>query len=151
MDIVDSSVRSRMMAGIRSKDTKPEMIVRKFLHANGFRYRLHSRKLPGKPDITLPKYRTVIFIHGCFWHQHEGCAKAYRPSTRREFWELKFASNKARDKKVLDALKESGWKTIVIWECGLANLNPDIGLKWLIHELEDSKSLPIEWPEIPRS
>ncbi|WP_233526760.1 MULTISPECIES: very short patch repair endonuclease [unclassified Herbaspirillum] len=137
------------MAGIRSKNTKPEMVVRKFLHSKGFRYRLHSAKLPGKPDLALSKYRTVIFVHGCFWHQHEGCARAYRPSTRKEIWELKFASNKARDKKVLDALKELGWNSIVIWECGLVNSDPDIALKWLPYEIEHPKSYLFEWPDTP--
>src|SRR4051794_34831289 len=119
MDIVDSATRSRMMGQIRSRDTKPEMAVRKFLHANGFRYRLHDRKLPGRPDLVLPKYQTVVFVHGCFWHQHSGCSLAYTPATRREAWAEKFSLNKTRDERALEALKKMGWNVIVIWECGL--------------------------------
>ncbi|HAT2126354.1 TPA: DNA mismatch endonuclease Vsr [Legionella pneumophila] len=117
-DVVCSSKRKEMMAGIRNKDTKPEMIIRKALFAKGYRYRLHRKNLPGKPDIILPKYRTIIFINGCFWHCHD-CHLFKWPQTRKEFWETKILSNKARDEENKDALLKSGWRILVIWECSL--------------------------------
>jgi len=119
IDIVSKKTRSRMMSSIKSKDTKPEMIVRRFLHRQGFRYRLHVKELPGSPDIVLPKYRTVIFVHGCFWHQHKGCSYATIPANNKEFWLDKFSQNQLRDSRNLDDLHKLGWKTIVVWECGL--------------------------------
>lgn len=118
-DIVDSKVRSRMMSGIRAKDTKPEMMVRRYLHGLGFRYRLHNRSLPGRPDIVLPKYNTIIFVHGCFWHRHSGCSLAYMPKSNAEAWQKKFESNVNRDKKVWAELTNAGWKVIIVWECSL--------------------------------
>lgn len=106
------------MAGIRGKDTKPEMIVRKGLHARGFRYRLHSRDLPGRPDIVLPKYRAVIFVHGCFWHGHD-CHRFSIPSSSRDFWAEKVTANRARDLVTTDALSFMGWRQAMIWECAL--------------------------------
>jgi DNA mismatch endonuclease, patch repair protein len=97
IDIVDQQTRSRMMSGIRGKNTKPELALRRALHARGFRFRLHSKKVHGRPDLVLPKYRAVVFVHGCFWHQHEGCRYATTPATRSEFWQAKFAANVARD------------------------------------------------------
>lgn len=105
------------MVANKSKDTKPEILVRKLLHALGYRFRLCRKDLPGKPDIVLPKYRTVIFVHGCFWHQHAGCKAASRPSTNVEFWEKKFARNRERDARVEAELAALGWRVIVIWEC----------------------------------
>jgi DNA mismatch endonuclease, patch repair protein len=109
--------RSEMMARIRSKDTKPEMVVRHFLWASGFRYRLHGKQLPGRPDIVLARYRTVVFVHGCFWHGHENCKQFKLPSTRREFWEAKISRNQERDLLSLAKLKAMGWNVIVVWEC----------------------------------
>lgn len=120
-DIVSPEVRSRMMSGIRSKNTHPEIAVRKWLHAAGYRFRLHRKDLPGTPDIVLPRFRLVIFIHGCFWHQHEGCRQATIPQTRREWWMNKFAANKDRDRKVRRALEESRWRVVVLWECEVRN------------------------------
>ena len=111
---VDKETRSRMMSGIHGKNTKPEMLIRKGLHALGFRYRLHSLKLPGKPDIILPKYRAIILINGCFWHAHN-CHLFKWPSTRKEFWEAKILSNKKRDLENLKQYSDAGWKTLVIW------------------------------------
>lgn len=117
-DVVDAATRSRMMAGIRGKDTKPEMIVRRALHARGFRYRLHNRKLPGSPDLCFPRYRAVIFVHGCFWHGHN-CATFKWPKTRADFWKTKINSNQARDIAAKKRLIELGWRVTTIWECDL--------------------------------
>ena len=119
MDIVDSATRSRMMSGIQSKNTKPEMLVRRYLHAQGFRYRLHTRELPGSPDLVLPKYRVVIFVHGCFWHRHASCRFATQPSSNIERWETKFQINVERDARNVAALQAAGWRVLVVWECEL--------------------------------
>lgn len=115
-DVVDAATRSRMMAGIRTQGTKPEIIIRKALHARGFRYSLHSKGMPGKPDIVMPRWRVAIFVHGCFWHQH-GCHLSKMPATNMDFWEKKLAGNKLRDEKVTQALVAMGWRTATIWEC----------------------------------
>ena len=112
-------VRSYNMSQIKGKNTKPEMLVRKYLHAHGFRYRLHSKDLPGKPDIVLPKYKTLIFVHGCFWHGHEDCKYFVVPKTNTDFWLNKINGNIINDKKVLNALKKDGWRIVVVWECSL--------------------------------
>ena len=117
MDIVKPAVRSRMMAGIRNKHTKPEIVVRHLLHGSGFRYRLHQSRLPGAPDIVLAKYRTAVFVHGCFWHQHRGCRLAKMPSSNVEFWEKKLHGNRARDQRHVDQLRASGWRVLTVWEC----------------------------------
>lgn len=122
-DVVDAATRSRMMAGIRAKDTKPEMIVRRALHKAGFRYRLHVKDLPGKPDIVLAKYKTVIFVHGCFWHGHM-CSKFKWPKTREEWWRKKIEGNAARDAANIAALKQLNWRTIVVWECETSEFSP---------------------------
>lgn len=122
-DIVDPATRSRMMSGIRGRNTKPEIIVRKYLHAAGFRFRLHVKDLPGKPDIVLPRYKTVIFVHGCFWHQHPGCKDAVMPKSNKEFWFTKLNSNISRDQKNITALQTQGWKTIIFWECDIRNMD----------------------------
>lgn len=121
MDKLTKEHRSWNMGRIRSGNTKPELMVRSLLHKMGYRFRLHRKNLPGKPDIVLPKYKTVIFVNGCFWHRHAGCAKAYTPKSRVDFWEDKFRSNIERDNKAQDELKILGWKVIVIWECELAD------------------------------
>ncbi|MBK7376915.1 MAG: DNA mismatch endonuclease Vsr [Chitinophagaceae bacterium] len=118
-DVHTPRQRSYNMQQIRSKDTKPEMLVRRFLHANGYRYRLHVKNLPGKPDIVLPKYRTVIFVHGCFWHGHKYCKYFVMPKTRTKWWMDKINRNKANDEKVIKTLKKDNWKVMVIWECRL--------------------------------
>ncbi|XZG70281.1 very short patch repair endonuclease [Chitinibacteraceae bacterium HSL-7] len=115
-DIVDKAARSRMMSGIRSKNTKPEMLIRKALHARGFRFRLHVKDLPGKPDLVFPKYKAVIFIHGCFWHGHN-CRYFQLPKTREEFWRAKINANQMRDHCQVTSLKQRGWRVLVIWEC----------------------------------
>ncbi len=115
--------RSRNMSAIKSKNTKPEIAVRKILHSMGYRFRLHRKDLPGSPDIVLPKYKTVIFVHGCFWHRHENCKYASTPKTRKEFWESKFKANVKRDKENQEKIKNIGWQSVVIWECQLKNLD----------------------------
>lgn len=118
MDVVDRATRSRMMSGIRGKGTKPELAVRSFLHRAGLRFRLHA-KLPGKPDLVLPKYRTAVFVHGCFWHRHEGCRYATTPASNVEFWHEKFSGNVQRDERVKRQLEEQGWRVETIWACQL--------------------------------
>lgn len=117
------------MARIRSTDTKPEMIIRKGLHAAGFRFRLHTRSLPGRPDIVMRKHRCVIFIHGCFWHGHEGCPYFRLPKTRPEFWSAKIGANQARDRRVMDALIRDGWRVLIIWECATRTIPVSILVK----------------------
>lgn len=116
-DIVDRKTRSRMMAGIRGKNTRPEMLLRSALHALGFRYRLHVRNLPGCPDLVLPGYNAVIFVNGCFWHRHKGCSYATNPSSNKEFWKRKFADTIARDRRNLERLRQAGWRIAIVWEC----------------------------------
>ena len=117
-----SEQRSRNMSAIKSKNTKPEIKVRKILHSMGYRFRLHSKDLPGSPDIVLPKYKTVIFVHGCFWHRHENCKYASTPKTRKEFWNKKFTENKKRDSEIQEKIKILDWRSFVIWECETKNL-----------------------------
>lgn len=116
-DVFDSIKRSEIMSHIRSKNTKPEVTLRKALFAEGFRYRINDKRLAGKPDIVLPKYKTVIFVHGCFWHGHEGCRYANMPKTNVEYWAEKIKRNKKRDQTELEALSSDGWHVIVVWEC----------------------------------
>lgn len=120
-DIVDRKTRSRMMSGIRGGDTQPEIAVRSFLHRNGFRFRLRVKGLPGRPDIVLPKYRAIVFVHGCFWHRHPGCRYSYIPKTRRAFWLGKFEANLARDRSVTMRLQTEGWRVFVAWECEITD------------------------------
>lgn len=120
-DVHDKATRSYNMSRVRNRDTKPEILVRKFLFANGFRYRLNDKKLPGKPDIVLPKYKTVIFVNGCFWHGHENCKYFKLPSTRTEWWKEKIEGNIKNDEKKHALLREAGYKVIVIWECEVKN------------------------------
>ena len=116
-DIVDKDTRSRMMSSVRARNTKPELEIRRRLFAMGFRYRLHRKDLPGTPDMVFPKYSAVIFVHGCFWHQH-GCYRSKLPETRRAWWRAKLEGNRKRDCEVLSSLKKLGWRILAIWECG---------------------------------
>ena len=117
MDKISKSKRSLNMSKIRNKDTKPELIVRSFLHNNGIRFRLNDKNLPGKPDIVLKKYQTVIFVDGCYWHRHDGCKLAYNPKSRKKFWQKKFNDNIARDKHINSIYTSLPWNLIRIWEC----------------------------------
>lgn len=124
VDVVDSATRSRMMSGIRGRDTKPEVLIRSLLHRRGFRFRLDVRELPGRPDIVLPRYRAVVLVHGCFWHGHN-CALFKWPSTRPEFWRAKIGRNRTNDARALAALTAQGWRVAVIWECALRGAAQD--------------------------
>lgn len=118
-DIVSSEHRSWNMSRIKGKDTKPELRLRSMLHRAGYRFRLYASSLPGRPDIALPRHRTVIFVNGCFWHRHTGCSKAYTPASRTEFWTAKFAGTVERDAKKSEELRKQGWNVLTVWECEL--------------------------------
>ncbi len=120
-DTVSKKQRSWNMSRIKGKDTKPELHLRSLLHKDGFRFRIHDVRLPGKPDIVLPRYKTVIFVNGCFWHRHKGCKYAYKPKSRQDFWQEKFRKTVLRDQKKIKELKQLDWKVIVVWECELKN------------------------------
>lgn len=121
MDKVSSHIRSKMMSGIRAKNTTPELVVRKILFARGYRFRLHRKDLPGTPDIFLPKLHTAIFVNGCFWHQHENCHFSKIPSSNEEFWAKKLAGNHDRDIKNIRALLDGGFRVLIVWECLVRN------------------------------
>lgn len=125
-DFLSPSERSERMSRIKSKDTKPELALRKVLHGLGFRYRLHGAGLPGKPDIVLPKYKTVVFVHGCFWHRHPGCNIATTPKSNTEFWKDKFQKNKERDTRSKETLEKLGWTVLIAWECELDSMKKAI-------------------------
>lgn len=146
MDRVDSTTRSRMMASIRGRDTQPELLVRRALHASGLRFRLHVKDLPGRPDVVLPGRRLAIFVHGCFWHRHSECPYATTPATRRAFWESKFAANVARDQRKAAGCEDAGWRVLTIWECEtrqperLAALVSEIGAVRVVARRSASRS-----------
>ena len=125
MDTVDQSTRSKIMAAVGQKDTKPEMALRKALHRMGFRYVVNDKRLPGSPDLVFPKYRAAIFVHGCFWHHH-GCKYSTIPQTRIEFWKEKFKANKKRDRRKISELRKQGWRVKVVWECRLKSNNKKV-------------------------
>lgn len=140
-DVVDAATRSRMMAGIRGKDTQPEMILRRGLHARGFRFRLHDRRLTGSPDLVFPGHRAAVFVHGCFWHGH-ACPLFRLPATRQEFWRAKIEGNAARDEAAEAALLADGWRVLTIWECALKGRGRlpveavlDHAAEWLVNGL----------------
>jgi DNA mismatch endonuclease (patch repair protein) len=148
MDNVSKEIRSRMMAANRRRDTKPEMIVRRSLHADGFRYRLDVRGLPGRPDIVLRRYGAAIFVHGCFWHRHRGCAQASVPKSNREFWGEKFKKNIERDQRAVRDLSALEWRVGIIWECALSKERSAGTMKkvtsWLRSEAQDNKILAFD-------
>ncbi|MBR4750984.1 MAG: DNA mismatch endonuclease Vsr [Thermoguttaceae bacterium] len=125
VDILSPEERSQNMAAIRSRDTKPEVYLRKLLFAKGYRYRIAEKSIPGHPDIFLRKYNTAIFVHGCFWHRHQGCKYAYTPKSRIEFWQKKFDDNIRRDAIVDDELQEQGIKQLIVWECTIKQMRKD--------------------------
>lgn len=135
-DVHEPHIRSYNMSQIRGKNTKPEILVRKFLFKNGFRYRLHDKRLPGKPDIVLKKYNTVLFVHGCFWHGHKGCKYYKIPKTNTKWWKNKIESNIEKDKVNQKKLTANGWKVITIWECELKKKNIEKTLSKLIGKIK---------------
>ncbi|KAB2914402.1 MAG: DNA mismatch endonuclease Vsr [Bacteroidetes bacterium] len=137
-DVHTPEQRSYNMSRVRSKDTKPELLVRKFLFSHGFRYKLHDKKLPGKPDIVLPKYKTVIFINGCFWHGHKGCKRSVLPKTRTEWWLAKIARNKELDKINSIQLQKIGWRIFTIFECELNQTVQENTLETLLSNVKAS-------------
>ena len=137
-DVHNPKQRSYNMSRIRSKDTKPEEIVRKFLFSKGFRYRKNDARFPGRPDIVLPKYKTVIFVNGCFWHKHEGCKYFVWPENNAEFWRNKIMSNVERDKRNYEQIQKQGWKILVVWECELRPKERDKTLSNLIIDIESN-------------
>ncbi|WP_108258764.1 very short patch repair endonuclease [Mangrovicoccus ximenensis] len=148
-DTVTPEVRSRMMAAIRRKDTKPELALRRALHAAGFRFRVDVRKLPGSPDLVLRKWNTAVFVHGCFWHRHEGCPRASTPASRAEYWAAKFEGNVARDARNRSLLLEAGWRVATVWECGLLGAALEPTLEELTGFLTSGGGRAIELPAAP--
>lgn len=148
VDVVDKQTRSRMMQGIRGKNTRPELEVRRRLHASGIRYRLHDASLPGRPDIVIRKLRVAVFVHGCFWHGHTGCPNFKLPSTNPGFWRQKIEGNRTRDARQIAALLEAGWRVVKVWECGV-RADPERAVELLLsyfqrdeHLLEIASSRP---------
>ena len=142
-----------MMAGIKGKDTKPELVLRRALHARGFRYRLHSKNVPGRPDLVFPKHHAIVFVHGCFWHRHGGCRYTTTPSTRPEFWQAKFDANVIRDAAIRSQLIETGWRVATVWECSLRKTDHlaatvELLAEWL---LSDSSQLEVGEKDIKHS
>lgn len=143
MDVHDKATRSRNMAAIQGKNTRPELMIRKALHAEGFRFRLHRRDLPGKPDLVLPRFHAVIFVHGCFWHHHT-CHLFKWPATRPEFWQKKIGRNVENDARALEQLQKDGWRTAIVWECALkgkARLDPAVIVQMLSSWLHSDKQI----------
>lgn len=145
-DIVDALTRSKMMSGIRGMNTQPEMVIRKYLHSRGYRFRLHRKDLPGRPDLILPKHNLVIFVHGCFWHRHPNCFYATMPRSRVDFWLEKLSKNVARDLIQVETLLEMGWRVLVVWECGIKAAKGELTM---ISELIDSEKKLMHWPTEP--
>lgn len=145
-DIVDAPTRSRMMSGIRGQNTKPELLIRKALHALGFRYRIHTRNVPGRPDLVLPRYKAAIFINGCFWHGHD-CALFRLPDTRRDFWREKIARNVRRDALVRDQVIAAGWRHLTVWECAIRG-RQKIGIEQTIKRIVRWLKAPAKSAEV---
>jgi DNA mismatch endonuclease (patch repair protein) len=137
-NVLSVEARRQMMAGFTSKNTKPEMLVRRVLHRLGYRFRLHRRDLPGKPDIVLPRHGLAILVHGCFWHQHTGCRDARMPRTRQDYWTAKFKRNVERDEQTVMALTALGWRVVVIWECEARNPQLESELRAIMNGSEPS-------------
>ncbi|RQW71743.1 DNA mismatch endonuclease Vsr [Halomonas sp. YLB-10] len=145
-DVVDSATRSRMMRSIKGRDTHPEVTLRKYLHAQGYRFRLHRKDLPGSPDLVLHRYHLAIFVHGCYWHRHADCFYASVPGTRTSFWEAKFEENVRRDRRACSQLKQLGWRVLVVWECGFKHFHERLSE---IPKMIQAEKLYQEWPSRP--
>jgi DNA mismatch endonuclease (patch repair protein) len=155
VDVVSPEVRSRMMAGIQGKNTKPEVIVRKLLHSAGYRFRLHRRDLPGAPDIVMPGRKISIFVHGCFWHMHGGCRFAKLPATRPEFWKVKLEANVGRDLRAVAKLRALGWRVLCVWECatrdGSTAENLEVEMRAWIEGDAPLREIGTPWPIWPKN
>jgi DNA mismatch endonuclease, patch repair protein len=141
VDVVDKITRSRMMAGIRGKDTKPELALRRALHHGGLRYRLHVAGLPGRPDIVLPRHHAIIEVRGCFWHRHEGCVFCTKPASNSGFWKSKFGATVKRDKRNIEALQKLGWRVAIIWECSVKDEGAETVARRITAWLQSGRSL----------
>lgn len=139
VDKVSKEIRSYNMSQIRSKDTKPEILVRSFLFSKGLRFRKNDKRYPGSPDIVLPKYKTIVFVHGCFWHLHEGCKYAVMPKSNVDFWQKKLYRNRERDENNKNILEEMGWKVLIVWECQLKKDNMQQTLNTLYDQITSKK------------
>lgn len=138
-----------MMAGIRGRDTRPELRLRKALFARGFRYRINDRRLPGRPDLVFPRYRAAVMVHGCFWHRHADCRYATVPATRTDFWMAKFEANRKRDRVVLEELARAGWRCAVVWECGLKGPQAETTIERVARWLESGATPPVSGSAAP--
>lgn len=136
------------MSSIRGRDTKPELIVRRYLHRAGLRFRLHDRSLPGSPDLVFPRFGVVVFVHGCYWHRHKGCKYATTPTSNREFWLNKLSGNAERDRTNIARLTACRWRVIIIWECGLRGMKTTNDLEWLKNSIRAGEKPVIEWPDV---
>ena len=137
-DVVSPAKRSLMMSGIRGKNTRPEIILRKGMHSRGLRFRLHRAKMPGKPDLVFPRFNVACFVHGCFWHRHKGCQYCTNPSTRPEFWQSKFQSNVMRDAKNIESLLQANWRVAIVWECQLRKERSEETMNMLAKWIRDA-------------
>jgi DNA mismatch endonuclease (patch repair protein) len=145
-DTVDKSVRSRIMASVKGKITKPELVVRHFLHRKGLRFRLHVAALPGRPDLVFPKHKVAVFVHGCFWHRHAGCRYATSPQQNAHFWREKFETNIARDQRNVERLTAIGWRVVTVWECGLRKSEATVQLESLYDIIMNGSASTSAWP-----
>ena len=146
MDSVTPEIRSRIMAAVKSENTKPEMAIRRALHARGFRFRLHDKTLPGKPDIVFAKWSAVLLINGCYWHRHEGCKKTTTPTSNKRFWMAKFERNIARDRDNFEHLVSSGWRVGIVWECWIESTLDDASIDKVASFLKNKNCSFAEWP-----
>ena len=142
VDVVSPADRSRMMAGIKGKNSQPELLVRRMLFASGYRFRLHRRDMPGTPDIVMPRRKVAIFVHGCFWHHHQGCRYAKMPATRPSFWKAKLEANVERDRRAVEKLQALGWRVLCVWECSTRDAEAAAGLQGAMNSwIESSERL----------
>jgi DNA mismatch endonuclease (patch repair protein) len=148
-DVFDTRTRSKVMAAIGSKNTGPELLIRRFLHSRGFRFRLHVRKLAGQPDIVLPRHRVALFVHGCFWHQHQGCALAAVPASNSAFWKNKLTGNRLRDLNQIEKLRRDGWRVGVFWECAARKGTADVKTLYALERWLDQTKPYQEFPTMP--
>ena len=149
-DVVSPTVRSRMMSGIKGKNTQPEILVRRLLFASGYRFRLHRRDLPGTPDIVMPGRKIAIFVHGCFWHNHQGCRYAKMPATRPDFWKAKLKGNVERDRHTVEKLIAQGWRVLCVWECSTRDANASTKLRDVLQQWIEGVEIVGEVSGVPR-